>query len=197
MVFTHSEKLLEDFENTRWIPGGGIWIGGTYAGGQIGVIPKSLMVSMLTSNKLQTPLHRRRYLWALWLESTKLNVDVYRQHWRTNARISTYDTLRDYRYSIVIENFIDDRYFTEKLLNCFATGTVPIYLGARNLDHFFDPGGFISFNGWRDLRRIIPSLSENDYLSRLPAIHANLKKALEFRSIEDYIFNNYLEGRSG
>ncbi len=197
MVFTHSEKLLKNFENTRWIPGGGIWIGGSYAGGQVGVFPKFLMVSMLTSNKLQTPLHRRRYLWALWLESTKLDVDVYRQHWRSNARISTYDTLRDYRYSIVIENFIDDRYFTEKLLNCFATGTVPIYLGARKLDQFFDPSGIISFSGWRDLRKIIPSLSENDYLSRLPAIHANFKKALEFRSIEDYIYNNYLQGRSG
>jgi hypothetical protein len=196
MVFTHSERLLKGYPNTRWIPGGGIWVGGDYAGGQIGVVPKSRMASMLSSNKLKTPLHRRRYLWASRLERANLNVDVYRQKWRSKSRISVYDTLRDYRYSIIIENFIDDRYFTEKVLNCFATGTVPIYLGARRLDQFFDPRGFIAFDSWRELRRrILPNLSEADYVNRLPAIHENLKRALDYRSVEDFIYRNYLTGR--
>jgi len=193
LVFTHSEDLLTRFPNTRWIPGGGVWVGGTYAGGEIELTPKSRQVSMLTSNKLQTSLHRRRYLWATRLERSAPEVDVYRQRMRTDSTISVHDTLRDYRYSIVIENFIDDRYFTEKVLNCFATGTVPIYLGARRLGDYFDPHGFITFTNWSDLRkRVLPSLSEGDYLRRLPAVRDNFDRVLEYRSVEDYIYRHYL-----
>jgi len=192
LVFTHSEELLSSFPNTRWIPGGGIWVGGTYAGGSIGLSDKTRMVSMLTSNKLQTPLHRRRYLWAMRLERGT-QVDVFRQRWRDGETISVFDTLRDYRYSIVVENFIDERYLTEKVLNCFATGTVPIYLGARQLHQYFNPDGFLTFRNWDDLsKRVLPRLSEHDYATRLPAINENLARSLQFRSIEDYMFRRYL-----
>lgn len=193
LVFTHSEELLKRFDNTRWIPGGGVWIGGSYAGGTVGVHDKSRLASMLTSNKLRTPLHRRRYLWAVRLEREAAAVDVFRQKLGSDSTISAFETLRDYRYSIVVENFIDDRYFTEKVLNCFATGTVPIYLGARRLGDYFNPEGFIPFRGFSDLRRrVLPMLSESDYENRLPAIRENLVRALEYRSVEDYIFNHYL-----
>jgi hypothetical protein len=196
MVFTHSEKLLSEFENTRWIPGGGIWVGGRHSGGEIGITTKTRMASMLTSNKMQTPLHRSRYKWAKRLERLNGPVDVFKQAFGSTSQVSVYETLRDYRYSIVVENFIDERYFTEKVLNCFATGTVPIYLGARRLGDFFESDGFITFNSWEELHEeVLPRVSELDYCRRLPAIEENLRKALEFRSIEDYVFKNHLRGR--
>lgn len=193
LVFTHSERLLAEFPNTRWIPGGGIWVSGSYAGGDLGISPKTREVSMLSSRKLRTPLHRRRYLWASLLERQAPSVDVFRQGLRSNETVSVYDTLRDYRYSIVVENFVDDRYFTEKLLNCFATGTVPIYLGARRLGEFFNPDGVIEFRGWRDLRRnVLTRIGSDDYVARLPAIQENYARALQYRSLEDFIYRNYL-----
>ena len=37
------------------------------------------------------------------------------------------DGLKDYRFSVVIENCKRDYWFTEKLIDCFVTGTIPIY----------------------------------------------------------------------
>ena len=35
-------------------------------------------------------------------------------------------------FSVCIENDVYDTYFTEKILDCFATGTIPIYKGTKN-----------------------------------------------------------------
>lgn len=55
--------------------------------------------------------------------------------------IGPYETLRDYRYSIIFENEISTYCFTEKLTNCFATQPIPIYIGASKIGQFFDENG--------------------------------------------------------
>ena len=37
--------------------------------------------------------------------------------------------LKDYMFTIVIENVVDDCWFTEKLMDSLLTGTIPIYWG--------------------------------------------------------------------
>lgn len=194
LFFTHNTKLLRRYENARWIPGGGVWVGGDYAGGTLGVNGKSRSTSMLSSRKVQSRLHRLRLKTALLLEyQKKYDVDVFRQNlFGSPRRISVWETLRDYRYSICIENFIDDEYFTEKVLNPFACGTVPIYLGARNLNAHFDEQGFIRFTSLQQLvNEVLPLLSEQDYHSRLGAISRNFETVKKYRSVEDFIFTTY------
>ena len=48
-------------------------------------------------------------------------------------------------FSIVIENSIESDYFTEKLLDCFLTGTIPIYVGTKTTSEYFDTDGIIYF----------------------------------------------------
>lgn len=49
LVFTHSSSLLKDFSNTRWIPGGGVWVGGTRGGGGLPqIFHKSRHISMIS-----------------------------------------------------------------------------------------------------------------------------------------------------
>ena len=43
------------------------------------------------------------------------------------------DGLRDYRYHFCIENIKRDYWFTEKLIDCFVTGTIPIYWGCPSI----------------------------------------------------------------
>lgn len=192
LVFTHSAKLLENFENARWIPGSGVWVGGAVAGGEPQIERKEKNCSILTSNKLRVGLHRRRYLTAQMLKLKHPEVDTYIQPLRSRERISVVQTLAPYRYSICVENFIDDAYFTEKILNCFALGTVPIYMGARNIDEYFDAEGLIVYSGYRDLtRRVLPMLSPQDYESRRAAIETNFIRCLKFRSLEDFIVTEY------
>jgi hypothetical protein len=44
--------------------------------------------------------------------------------------------LKDYAFSLTIENTKKDYYFTEKLIDCFMTGTVPIYWGCPSIQKF-------------------------------------------------------------
>ena len=43
----------------------------------------------------------------------------------------------------VFENGQYETYFTEKLLDCFATGTIPVYLGAPDIGNYFNKDGII------------------------------------------------------
>jgi isopentenyl phosphate kinase len=41
------------------------------------------------------------------------------------------------------ENSIYPKYYTEKITDCFATGTIPIYYGDRSIGEDFDMNGII------------------------------------------------------
>jgi len=215
LVFTHSSELLKAFPNSRWIPGGGIWIGGSHGGRESpSIFPKSRDVSIVSSNKLRCPAHRMRYELARQLEHGRYGVDVFRQTLGGDNSpvqlIASHETklfgshvpalwyLQDYRYSIVMENFIDDFYFTEKILNCFASGTVPIYRGARDISKLFNSGGIISWDSPAQLvGKILPTLGDEDYKKRREAIAENFSLASKFRTIEDFIHDSYLDEIQG
>lgn len=67
-------------------------------------------------------------------------------------------TLEYYMFSIIIENNSVDNYFTEKLLNCFAVGTVPIYLGCPNIGEFFNRNGIIEVSRKTNFKKLVHNL---------------------------------------
>jgi hypothetical protein len=97
------------------------------------------------------------------------------------------DSLKDYMFQIAVENMINDTYFTEKLTDCFATGTVPIFRGTRRVDRFFDPRGIIFFDSLEELTDILINLTEDDYYDRMDAINENFHRLEEFLMPEDWL----------
>lgn len=193
LVFTHSSELLK-YSNARWIPGSSCWINGTYGGGEYKIYEKTKNISMLSSNKTMCQLHIDRLNLTNLLKSLKIDVDIFGTANDGNW-IPVIATLKDYRYSIVIENYIDDSpYLTEKLLNCFATGTIPIYLGSKNVSKLFDENGIIFLEKTSDIFKVLPTLTEESYYSRINAIEKNLELSKKYDVLEDYIFEHYLKG---
>lgn len=185
--FTHEKALLERFPNTYWIPGNGIWIGTKYGGETLDFpMEKDRLVSFLTSTKKTTPAQEFRVKLAKLLGSDpKYPIDVYLRSSDAHNYIPVATCLNRYMFSIVIENTVSPLYFTEKLLNCFASKTIPIYLGASETGNFFNQEGILNFKGKRDLMDVIlPSISNETYLSKLHAIEENFKRSKEFSSIE-------------
>ncbi|MGL4561183.1 MAG: glycosyltransferase family 10 domain-containing protein [Brevinema sp.] len=86
-------------------------------------------------------------------------------------------SLKDYHYSIVIENSIEPNFFSEKLLYCFYSLTIPFYDGSINLEEYFPVESFIriDINNPKESIKIIQSILDDssEYQKRLPA----LKKA--------------------
>lgn len=190
LIFTHSSDLLNKYDNARWIPGNGIWSGGDYGGGEIKLYPKSKLCSMISSDKKMCPLHNTRIAIAEYLAANNKRIDMYGTLFGKWTKII--DTLQDYMFSIVIENYIDELYFTEKLLNCFATGTVPIYMGAKNIGKVFNTNGILQFNKSADLFDILlDSVNSSFYESRMPAITENFELCKKYRLIEDFLIEEY------
>ena len=100
------------------------------------------------------------------------------------------DTLANYRYSICIENFISDYFFTERITNCFASMTIPIYYGANKINNFFNPDGiiFLKESDLDNIDKVIAQCNEKDYEQRLPAILDNFKRVSDYFNIDDYLY---------
>lgn len=99
-------------------------------------------------------------------------------------------TLEPYRFQVVFENNVSDTYFTEKIIDCFVTGTIPIYWGTRGVDRYFDPEGILHFRTLEELARLLARLSPEDYARRRRSVERNFHTALHFVTPEDWIFEN-------
>ena len=198
LIFTHSQKLLNQLENARWIPGGHVWYGGNGFGGDVSndlYLRKTKNISMVSSDKAWCDLHRLRIDTVQKLDKSGF-VDGYGTYpGNHNGDTLISETLQKYRYSIVFENNIEDYYFTEKILNCFEAMAVPIYLGAKKINQFFNTDGIIQLE-LKDVERlpeIIKNLGRRDYEERLDAVKDNFERVQKYLCLEDYIYKQYLE----
>jgi len=200
LTATHYEKavMLEDrFDaiftySLEHLRRGGPWRFYPYGGSRIrewGVFDKSKRAnaSIIVSVKAITEGHRLRHeIVKQFGERLSVFGEPYTEYLDPKP-----PGLRPFRYSIVVESGRSDYYFTEKLIDCFSQGTVPIYWGCPGIDGFFDEDGIISFKTPDDLAYILASISEWDYHDRLPAICRNLKLARGFRCAEDHLAAEY------
>jgi len=149
-------------------------------------------ISFITSNKTMTEGHRFRIGCAQKIINLNLpNIDLYGVGIKEiQGKI---EGLKDYKFSIAIENGVHDNYFTEKILDCFLTGTVPIYRGCNNIGELFNTKGFLIFNTEEELLELINNLTEEDYFSREEYIKENFEKAKQYAYNNDQLFEKYFK----
>jgi hypothetical protein len=114
------------------------------------------------------------------IESINDKMDVYGRC--CNYIENKADALRDYKFNVCIENLQHTNWFTEKIIDCLRTGTVPIYWGCPNIGDFFNTKGFIIVNSLEDIVNVVNNLTEDDYTSRLEYIKENFDKSLQYGS---------------
>ena len=163
---------------------------------QYGIPNKSKMTSLLASANSSTEGHRNRIQMAL---KFKDSVDLYGGIFGSNKiGISGSDhyhhksktkALADYRFTITIENFKYDTYFTEKATDCFANGVIPVYYGTDKIRDSFDADGIIFLNEEFDVSTLTTEL----YQSKMKSIHTNLELVKQMRSSDDYLFDRIKE----
>ena len=171
-IFTHDSKLLK-LPQARMLNWADVWLTTDSE--------KTKGISLCTSPKNWCPLHDARLRLYDYFEEHG-GVDLFYGDWNNPElpNIKPQDYLEHYKFSIIIENDIDDYWYTEKILNCFATKTVPIYVGARKIDSLFDGRGIVHIKGWMDIPQTIENLSHYDlamlYYKLLPGIEENFKR---------------------
>jgi len=147
----------------------------------------------------KTDLYEERVKVLNYLDEQKYELDLYGFGWNKPRKFSIkdrifgykkyasykgpaidkYSILSKYKFSICFENCIAPGYITEKIIDCFKARCVPVYLGAPDIEKYFDKTAFIDFrkfNGDYDrLFEYLSKMTEEDYEDRMEAIEKILK----------------------
>jgi len=179
MIFTNCDKLIElNPDRCKWLSTLGI-----QPTIPTEIPPKSKIVSCISSNKHSCAGHKERLTYVM---SHRHEFDLYGRGIRN---INTVDEgLKDYMFSVTIENAQYNTYFTEKILNCFALGTIPIYRGCPRIGDFFDTRGIIELTDDFDYKTLTSEL----YYSKMDAILDNFETCKKYEVAEDYMYLTYL-----
>ena len=103
---------------------------------KIDTVPKTKLLSIITSNKSLTSGHIKRLAFCKRLkEHFSDRADLVGRG--INDFADKWDVLAPYKYSIAIENSVEPDYVTEKLTDCFTALTFPFYYGAPNVSDYY------------------------------------------------------------
>ncbi len=205
-IMTYDPEILKAYpEKTRFVPLAYSWIEPK----SINIHPKSKNTSMIYSSKQTLDGHLLRHrigdyyqsLSGTYLQFPGISlpqIDLFGTGQKEkdgsifwgggfeNKAIG----LADYRFSVCIENTSDTNYFTEKIIDCFLTGTVPIYWGCPNIGDFFDTRGIIHITSYEEAINSIETLTEDDYNRMMPYIVENFERAKFYRFHENSVYEH-------
>lgn len=161
----------------------------------IDTIQKKFLVSNLTGFKRMCKAHEFRHFLYLNQQMFDPNVFVF---FRSSAPpilppllnnpilgndlASKMALFREFQFSLIIENTRERHCYTEKLVDCLITKTIPIYYGCENIGEYFDTTGWI----------LITTESVDEILEKCKALHPGY-----YSQYTDVIEKNYqkvLEG---
>ena len=182
-IWTHERLLTDRLANAKFVPFGGCWIDAP----DYKVHPKTKMFSIIASGKRVLTGHNLRHR---IIEDSEGKIDTFGNGY-TYIK-DKIEGLKDYRYHFTIENCKRDYWFTEKLIDCFITGTIPIYWGCPSIGKFFNTNGMIIFDNLNDLKEKLKICSEEHYNSQIFAVRDNFVRAQKYVLAEDWIYEKGL-----
>jgi hypothetical protein len=182
LILTWNQLVLSECGNARYFPTATVWAQNP------DISQKKFQASFLTSSKSSCYGHKYRQDIFRALpdainchnhghSSTPLPISKHRSPPYLPDKMSL---LIPFQYSITMENAQHNNYFSEKLLDAFATKTLPIYWGCPNIREFFNKDGILQFDGTQDLLDILHGLTPEFYASKAAAIEENYHKALTY-----------------
>lgn len=102
----------------------------------------------------------RTSMWMPYWANRRTLMSIYR-----GPCESKYEILSQYSFSLCFENMKMQGYVTEKIFDCFYAGTIPIYLGASDIDELIPRSAYIDcrqFQSLNILLQYIENLSNHE-----------------------------------
>lgn len=194
-LFTHNQELLDAIPNSYVFPLASTWIKG------YDFPEKKFEISALVGGKRMAEGHILRQ--NLWFRENKIKNPTKFflsgafggiQNYNNNPVLGdSKNPLFDSQFHICIENTKRKNWFTEKLIDCFETNTIPIYYGCPNIGDWFDERGMIIVNDLKEIIEASNNLTLETYEKMLPYIEDNFKKSKDYTDIAKRLKDKILE----
>lgn len=187
-IWTADKGMLGHLYNALFLTNAGCWIRPE----DRKVWPKSKGISTIASNKRGGEGYDMRH------EAIRRfpRIDSFGPEYTPLPGVHQQDkiaALRDYRFHLCIENTRRDYFFSEKLIDCFMTGTVPIYWGCPSIGKFFNQEGMFCVSSLDEVGILLKAMIPETYDFQLPAIRDNFERAKAYCLTEDFIVRNLLK----
>lgn len=226
MILTTEDEVIEACDNAYFFPYGGTWLNkkkdrhpdslGEFDESILDEVKdKQFNISFLTTSHLGKAGYNLRQ--QIWKNRDKIKVPTLfysSTRFKTNSNSIVggglfSNTLHDgllpnddkinlfkSQFSIAVESSRENSYFTEKLIDCLLTKTVPIYWGCPDVEDFFDKRGIIHFKTFDEMIEKVNQINENTYEEMKPYIEKNYERAKEygrsfFKRIQETVNTNY------
>jgi len=98
--------------------------------------------------------------------------NIYSPHWKDLPEI-----YKDYKFVFTMENINEEGYITEKIMNAYRAGAIPIYWGTDYVKRIFNPESFVyvlDYKSYEDCAEHIMELANN------PAKLLKMQRAAKF-----------------
>jgi len=94
------------------------------------------------------------------------------------------------KFVLCCENVQEPGYITEKIILAFASGSIPIYWGADNVEEIFNPKSFINLNNLENPISRIQELNENEELYSKMVVEPIWKNGIPKFATEQFFESN-------
>ena len=105
---------------------------------------KPNLMSIVVSEKQFAPGHIYRHKLVQQIIAQNLPIDIYGRgsnqysYSQTKGEFNDVEPYESYLFSVCIENFQCNHYFSEKIITPLLHNCMPLYLGCKNIDQYFD-----------------------------------------------------------
>jgi hypothetical protein len=168
---------------------------------------KKFGVSTLVGGKTKPTMEGLDYRHNLWHRQNEIKIPKdfylssaypyagadYRNSLVLNTKLEDKQIMFNSEYHIVIENTAIRNMFTEKILDCFQTKTIPIFYGCSNIGDFFNADGILMAKNVDDIINICNSLTPEIYNTKLVAIEDNYQRSMEYITAAQVLDNKLNE----
>jgi 6-pyruvoyl-tetrahydropterin synthase len=214
LILTTQENIVNKCKNAVLFPYGSTWLNqsinkhidslGTFTeGDEIKFSNKKFNLSFLTTGRLGVEGYdTRQIIWNNRHEIKNIPTTFWSSSRCTTLENGFSNTLHDglipgnnkeelffSQFSIIVESTQQKNYFSEKIIDCMLTKTVPIYFGCPNIKDFFDVGGILTFNDLNQLKQIVQSLTPQTYDTLINHVNDNFFRAKQYANFCERIEN--------
>jgi hypothetical protein len=178
LILTWDEYIISSCKNAKLFPFGGSWVKDYNFNKK-----KQFLITTLVGGKNLVPNHTLRQLIPKIQDKiTSIELDVFNSVNNPYISSKPFKQIQDKLYKnelfygqfhLCIENVTRNNWFTEKIIDCFQTKTIPIYIGCPNIGDFFDTNGIIHVKDIDELISECNKLTPEYYNSKLESIEKN------------------------
>jgi hypothetical protein len=185
LILTYDQFIISSCPNTKLFPYGTTWINNFDL-----TIEKEFCITTLIGGKSNCEGHKLRH--SLLEKSKFINSIPLHLYNSSNFPITGYPEMKKIKstlwknelfysqYHIVIENITYNNLFTEKLIDCFQTKTIPIYIGCKNIGDYFDLRGMFHIKNLDEMVDVCNNIKTTTYQEMITYVEINYKKSFDY-----------------